>query len=159
MKINLVEIDHKILHFIKRVSMPFSRFAIFAVFFWFGALKIFGLSPANPLVMELQERTIPFLTFSQFIVIFAIFEMLIGLVFLIKGHERLAIALLLIHMVTTFMPLILLPSITWQGFFVPTLEGQYIIKNLVIIATAIGIAAHAHLHRMHNIEILVKKTD
>ena len=47
-------------------------------------------------------------------------------------------------MITTAGPLVLLPSETWQSFFVPTLEGQYIIKNLVIIAAAIGIAAHLH---------------
>ncbi len=58
--------------------------------------------------------------------------------------ERLVIPLLALHMITTFMPLFLLPSITWAGFFVPTLEGQYIIKNLVIIAAAIGIAAQLH---------------
>ncbi|MCC7197825.1 hypothetical protein IT413_06580 [Candidatus Peregrinibacteria bacterium] len=40
------------------------------------------------------------------------------------------------------MPLILLPQITWQGFMTPTLEGQYIIKNLVIITTAMGLGAN-----------------
>ncbi|MCC7436506.1 hypothetical protein IT402_01365, partial [Candidatus Nomurabacteria bacterium] len=57
---------------------------------------------------------------------------------------RVVFPLLLFHMVTTFLPLIFLPSIVWQSAFVPTLEGQYIIKNLVIIATAIGIVSHLH---------------
>jgi uncharacterized membrane protein YkgB len=47
-------------------------------------------------------------------------------------------------MVTTFGPLYFLPSETWTGFMVPTLEGQYIIKNLLIIAAAVGVAAHLH---------------
>jgi hypothetical protein len=47
-------------------------------------------------------------------------------------------------MVMTFLPLYFLPTVTWSGILVPTLEGQYIIKNLVIIATALGIAAHLH---------------
>jgi hypothetical protein len=47
-------------------------------------------------------------------------------------------------MFTTFGPLVLLTEETWQSFLVPTLEGQYIIKNLVIISTAIGIASHLH---------------
>jgi uncharacterized membrane protein YkgB len=38
-------------------------------------------------------------------------------------------------------PLVLVPEYTWQSFLVPTLEGQYIIKNMVIIAVAIGIAS------------------
>jgi len=138
-------IDHKIIHFIKRISMPFSRIAIFVIFFWFGILKIFGTSAANPLVMDLQQKTLPFLSFETFIILFGLFEMLIGIVFLVRGWERLAIALLMFHMITTFMPLIFLKEVTWQGFMTPTLEGQYIIKNLVVIALAIGIAAHSHL--------------
>lgn len=68
--------------------------------------------------------------------------MIIGITFLIPRFERLAIALLIPHMIMTTMPLFLLPAITWLSFMTPTLEGQYIIKNLVIIALAIGVAAH-----------------
>jgi uncharacterized membrane protein YkgB len=42
-----------------------------------------------------------------------------------------------LQMVGTFLPLILLPEITWQHLFIPTMEGQYIIKNLVLITAAI----------------------
>jgi len=45
-------------------------------------------------------------------------------------------------MLMTFLPLFILPEVTWSGFLVPTLEGQYIIKNIVIIATAIGIVTN-----------------
>ena len=62
----------------------------------------------------------------------------------IKGAERIVLPLLLFHIGTTILPLFFLPNITWQSFMVPTLEGQYIIKNLVIIATAIGLVAHLH---------------
>ena len=47
-------------------------------------------------------------------------------------------------MTTTILPLFLLTTVTWSGFMVPTLEGQYIIKNILIIAAAIGIAANLH---------------
>ena len=47
-------------------------------------------------------------------------------------------------MITTFGPLVLLPTETWDGFMIPTLTGQYIIKNVVIIAIAMGIAARLH---------------
>jgi uncharacterized membrane protein YkgB len=139
--------DHEIICALRKVSIPFGRLAIFVVFFWFGALKLIGTSPANPLVSDLLEKTLPFMTFDTFIILFAIYEMIIGIIFLIPRMERVAIALLLPHMVTTFMPLILLPAVTWSAFLTPTLEGQYIIKNLVIIAVAMGIAAH--LHPMH----------
>ena len=142
------KIDLQLLHFFRKISVPAARGALFVVFFWFGFLKIIGLSPASQLVQNLFEKTIPFLTFNTFLVSFGIFECIIGVLFLIKGAERIVIPLLLVHMVTTCGPLFFLPAETWQAFLVPTLEGQYIIKNLVIIATGIGIASH--LQPMHS---------
>ncbi len=136
--------DIKTIHFLRRISEPVGRIGIFVIFFWFGALKVAGLSPANPLVSSLLERTMPFMTFGTFIVFFGLIECVIGLLFLIKGAERIAMIFLFLHMITTVMPLFLLTPITWSGFLLPTLEGQYIIKNLAIIAAAIGIAAHIH---------------
>ncbi len=129
---------------LRKLSIPFARFALFVVFFWFGILKIIGTSPANPLVQNLMESTLPFMTWNVFIVLFSIYEMIIGISFIIPRLERLAIALLIPHMIMTVLPLILLTTVTWQGFMTPTLEGQYIIKNLAIIALAMGIAAHLH---------------
>ena len=140
----LRSLDIEIIHFFRKISEPIARIGLFVVFFWFGALKVFGASPATPLVQALFQHTIPFMSFSVFIVLFGLFEMLIGLLFLFKGCERVVIPLLFLHMITTFLPLFLIPQETWSGFLVPTLEGQYIIKNLVIIAAAIGIAAHLH---------------
>lgn len=148
MHISLGRVDRGIIHTMKRISLPLSRIAIFVIYFWFGMLKLFDLSPASPLVADLQARMIPFVNFHDFMIAFALFEMLIGIVFLIRGLERIAILLLLIHMIMTIMPLLFLPEIAWTSPFVPTLEGQYIIKNLVIIAAAIGIAAHTHLRRL-----------
>lgn len=118
-----------------------SRLAIFLVYFWFGSLKLFDSSPANPLVESLLQTTLPFITFDQFIVSLGLYEILIGIVFLIPGKEKLGLALLVPHMFTTFMPLILLPAITWKSFLIPTLEGQYIIKNLLIIAAALNLVS------------------
>ena len=144
--VKIKEIDKDLIFFSKKIEIYIAKTAIFIVFFWFGILKVFGLSPANPLVSSLLEKTLPFITFSQFIIFFGIFECIIAILFVTKGTERVVMPLLLIHMLTTIMPLILLPTLTWSGFLIPTLEGQYIIKNLVIIALAIGVSAH--LHRM-----------
>jgi uncharacterized membrane protein YkgB len=140
----LERVDSKIIHFFRRIFLPSARVGLFIVFFWFGFLKVIGLSPASGVVQRLFENTIPFMEFSTFLVLFGLFECLIGVLFLIKGMERIVIPLLLIHMVTTFGPLVYLPGETWQKFMVPTLEGQYIIKNFVLIAAAVGIAAHLH---------------
>ena len=147
---NIRNIDIRLIHFFRRVSTPVARFGLFVVFFWFGLLKVAGLSPAGPLVEQLFERTIHFMSFDSFIIFFGLYEMLIGVLFMIRGAERIVMPLLFVHMITTFMPLVLLPAVTWSQFAVPTLEGQYIIKNLVIIAAAMGIAAHLHPMKNHH---------
>ncbi len=141
---NIISFDHAIIHFLRKAFIPTARFSIFVVYFWFGILKLLGFSPAGPLVHQLFDATIHLVPFHTFYILFALFEMLIGILFLIPKATRIVIPLLLVHMVTTLLPLILLPGATWQGFLILTLEGQYIVKNLVIIAVAIGVAAHAH---------------
>jgi len=138
----LENVDVAVINFMKKISLPIAHIAIFIVFFWFGILKIVAESPANPLIADLLEKTLPLITFDQFIVLFGIYEMVIGVAFLVPGLERLAILLLIPHMITTVLPLILLPAVTWQSWFVPTLEGQYIIKNIIIIALALSLVAH-----------------
>lgn len=124
----------------KKYRVPFARITIFIVFFWFGLLKVLNLSPAEPLVEELFTHTISFMNFPTFITAFGLLEMLIGILFLIPKATRVVIPILIFHIITTILPLFLLPSVTWSGPFVPTLTGQYIIKNIVIIAVAFGIA-------------------
>jgi len=79
--------------------------------------------------------------FSTFYIFFSFFEMAIGVLFLIRGLERLAIFLLSLHLITTVLPLFLLPQITWRGFLIPTLEGQYIIKNILIAVMAVVVGS------------------
>lgn len=141
---NIRTIDIELIHFFRKISVPLSRFGLFVIFFWFGLLKVLGLSPASGVVQRLFEHTIPWMPFSTFIILFGLLEVAIGILFLIKGVERIVIPLLFIHMITTFGPLFLLPQETWSAFMVPTLEGQYIIKNLALIAAAVAIASHLH---------------
>ncbi len=134
--------DSNFIHFCRKYYVQAARLALFVVFFWFGVLKVVGLSPASALVQALFEHTISFMSFSHFIVLFGLFECLIGILFIIPGVERVVVPLLFLHMITTIMPLFIIPGATWSGFMVPTLEGQYIIKNLLVIAAAIGITAY-----------------
>ncbi len=141
---SLQTIDAKFISFCQKISVPLARFGLFIVFFWFGILKVVGQSPASGLVERLFNETIPFMDFGTFLIAFGIFECIIGILFLIRGADRLTILLLFIHMATTTGPLVLLPEETWSGFLVPTLEGQYIIKNILVIAAGITVAAHMH---------------
>jgi uncharacterized membrane protein YkgB len=142
-KINYQSIDLRLIAFFKRTFIPFARISIFLVFFWFGLLKLLDLSPASELAMELTRTTIGLEYFDFMFMILALLECLIGILFLLPKATRVVIPLLLVHMTIVCSPLLLLTDLTWRSFLVPTLEGQYIIKNAVVIAVAIGIAASA----------------
>lgn len=136
--------DATIIKDIKQVALPLARGALFVVFFWFGVLKVMDVSSADFLIETLLERTFSFISFDVFRIFFGMYEMIIGIAFIIPRGERVAIALLIPHMIATFLPLIILPDIAWQSILVPSFAGQYIIKNLVIIALALSVAAHLH---------------
>ena len=139
----LVNIDIRITRWMARYSLKVLRLGLGIIFVWFGALKLFpGLSPAEDLV----RNTIYFVDPNIFLPVLAIWEVLIGLGFLLgfftHKFERLTILLLFLQMPGTALPLILLPEVVWVRFpFVLTLEGQYIIKNLAIIGSALALGA------------------
>lgn len=124
---------------LKQTSILLSRSAIFIIYFWFGLLKVIGQSPASPLVQSLFNKTLAFMMpFSSFIVLFGLFEIAIGIMFFIPKFEKVATILFGLHILTTLLPLFMLAGI-WKKFLVPTLEGQYIIKNIALVACVLNI--------------------
>ncbi len=122
-----------------RVGVPALRVSLGIIFIWFGLLKPLGLSPAGPLV-EATVRWMPLFTPEQWVGVIGWWEVAIGVTFLFQRTLRIAIALLFLQMAGTFLPLVLLPYATFQAGhypYVPTIEGQYIIKNLLIISAAL----------------------
>lgn len=142
-KQKIEEIDLRLVAFFRRAFIPFACFSIFLIFFWFGLLKLLGLSPAGPLAEAMVSRTIGMQYFDVLFYVLAVIECIIGVLFLFPQATRVVVPLLLFHMLIVCSPLLLVPEYTWQQFGVPTLEGQYIIKNAVVVAVAIGIAASA----------------
>lgn len=120
------------------------RVAMGIIFIWFGALKPFGLSPAEALV----ARATAWIPVPGFLYILAVWEVVIGVCFLYKPLVRWGVVLLFLHMPGTLLPLITLRDETFVRFpFALSLEGQYIIKNLVLITAGIvlgGQRARAH---------------
>jgi uncharacterized membrane protein YphA (DoxX/SURF4 family) len=120
------------------------RTSVGIVFFWFGVLKFFpGLSPAE----DLAARTISALSFGLVspvvsLPVLATWECLIGLGLVTGQFMRLALALMFLQMSGTITPLFLFPHETWVQFpYAATLEGQYIIKNLVLVSAGLVIYA------------------
>lgn len=138
---NIKTLDTKIIDWLRRSYLPVSRAAVFIIYFYFGFLKLIGESPATPLARALVDKTLGAAHFHTAYMILAVFECLIGVMFLFPKLTRVVIPLLLIHMIIVCSPLLLVPHLAFAKPFVPTLEGQYIIKNLAIIALALGVAA------------------
>jgi uncharacterized membrane protein YkgB len=140
-KQKLEAFDLRFISLLRRYHLWIARIALFIVFFWFGILKVLGFSPASPLAAALTERTIGLQYFGGMFLALSVVECLIGVLFLFPKAIRIVLPLLIIHMILVCSPLLLLPDLVWSAPFVPTLEGQYIIKNAVIVALAIAIAS------------------
>ena len=135
-------VDAQIASSMDRVGIRLLRYAIGLVFIWFGALKLVpGLSPAEDLV----KATVYVVDAEVFFPILAVWEILIGVLLLIRPAVRGALLLLALQMPGTFLPFVVLPEVcvsTWPltsplDLFGLTMEGQYIVKNLVLIAAGL----------------------
>lgn len=131
--------DKKLTAWMANYGLLILRISLGVVFLWFGILKFFkGLSPAE----ELVRNTIYFIDPDIFIPILAAWESLIGIGLITGKFLRVTILLLFLQMPGTALPLIILPEKVWTVFpYGLTLEGQYIVKNLVLIGAAFVIGA------------------
>ncbi len=136
-------IDRKVTRWMAEHGLTALRISIGVIFFYFGALKFWpDLSPAD----ELGEATIDELFFG-FVpptvarISLAILETTIGIGLITGKFMRLTLLLLAGQMFGTVTPLFLFPEVTWSDPFVPTLEGQYILKNIVFVTAALTIGA------------------
>lgn len=133
------EIDRRIAGFMRSWGTRALRLSLAVIFIWFGILKPLGLSPAAPLVRA-TTGWLPVFEPATWVVIVGWWEVAIGVTFLFHRTLRIAIPLLALQMVGTFLPLFLLPDIAYQAGhipYAPTTEGQYILKNLLIISAAL----------------------
>jgi uncharacterized membrane protein YphA (DoxX/SURF4 family) len=137
-------LDASITGWLARLGPPVLRIGLGVIFLWFGVLKFFpDLSPAQ----ELSTRTIQQLTFGIVppeisLPVLAAWETVIGLGLISGRYLRAILFLLVVQMAGTLTPLVLFPSETFTRFpYAPTLEGQYIIKNVVLIGAAMIVGA------------------
>ena len=137
-------IDSKIAGFLVKYSITILRVSLGVNFLWFGALKLIpGLSPAEGLAAEtIEVLTFGFVQPEVSVVVLGIWEVLIGIGLITGWFLRITLFLLLVQMIGTMTPLFLFPAETFTRFpYAPTLEGQYIIKNLVLISAGMVVGA------------------
>jgi uncharacterized membrane protein YkgB len=142
----MTEIDIRITEWLARHGITLLRIGLGIVFLWFGALKLIpGASPAE----DLAGKTVEVLTFglmrpSVSVTVLAVWECVIGLGLISGLLLRATLLLLLLQMLGTLTPLLFFPAETFTRLpYAPTLEGQYILKNLVLIGAGLVIGATA----------------
>lgn len=140
LKLNILE--DTVTRWMAAYSLTFLRIALGIIYLWFGLLKFGqGLSPAE----LLAQKTITKLTFNALapdfsIRLLALWECLIAIGLLTRTIPRITIILLFLQLIGTFLPLFFFSEDIWTiNVFTPTLEGQYIIKNLILVSAAMAI--------------------
>ena len=138
-------LDERVARWMAQHGVTVLRVAVGAVFVWFGALKLFrDVSPAVPLI----TGTFPFLPEGLFVPFLGAWEILIGFGYLSGRFIRVTVALMFAQMAGAMSPLLLNPDAIYRAApFALTLEGQYVVKNVVLMAAALVIGATVHGRR------------
>ncbi|MBI3486499.1 hypothetical protein HY025_06230 [Candidatus Daviesbacteria bacterium] len=114
-------------------SINFLKFSLALVFIWFGFLKLINLSP----VTEIVKNSLPFLgnNFSYFFFCLAFFEIAVGFGLLFKKSSRISALLIILHLTIASLSVLLTQGFN-SSFPILTLAGEFVTKNLVLIAAA-----------------------
>jgi putative oxidoreductase len=139
-----LHLENRVHHQLVLHSITALRIALGLVFFGFGVLKYFpGVSPAQ----NLTEATTHILFFGLVpgavaIKMIATLECFIGICLLTGRWMRLAVWLLAFEFIGILSPIFLLPARLFAGpHHAPTLEGQYCLKDIILVAGALVVAA------------------
>ena len=139
-RVSVSGLDDFVITSLRTWSIPVLRIALGIIFLWFGALKLLGVSP----VLSLVRQTCSFLPLNSFFLLLSIWEMGIGCGLIFKRALRLTLALLCLHLMGTFIAMLQAPSL----FFIHnnplwlTAEGEFVIKNLVLVAAGLVIGGY-----------------
>ena len=134
------QFDHWFIGKMRQYGIPALRIASGVVFLWFGALKLAGVSP----VVDLVSSTYSNLPADAFIKVLGIWEVLIGLGLIFKKCLRCTLLLLWLQMLGTVASPLFNPSLFFTDgnpLFL-TMEGEFVVKNLVLISAGFVIGGH-----------------
>jgi putative oxidoreductase len=122
-----------------RASPMLLRISLGIVFVWFGALKVAGASAVGGLV----AATVPFVDSAWFVPVLGVVEILVGVAFATGRLLRVVLPMFAAHMVGTFLVLLTLPDVAFQGAnpLVLTAVGEFVVKNLVLLSAGLVVAS------------------
>ena len=131
--------DQLIVRFLQRWSIPLLRVSLGIVFVWFGALKVFGVTP----VTDLVAATVYWVDPDWFVPFLGAVEILVGLGLLMRKGLRTILAIFMLQMAGTFLILLVLPDVAFQDGnpLKLTVEGEFVIKNLVLLSAGLVVGS------------------
>ena len=143
-----VLLDARITKNLSRISLPLIRISLAVVFLWFGFLKVFDVSPVSDLV----SRTVYWVDASWFVPFLGGIEVVIGAALLIGRGLRFVLPCFAAQMLGTFLVLLVLPQIAFQrgNPLLLTTEGEFIVKNLVLLSAGLAVGAQVRRPRPWN---------
>jgi uncharacterized membrane protein YkgB len=132
-------LDARLRPFLSRIGVPALRISLGVVFLWFGLLKILDVSPVSGLV----ANTIYWFDPDVVVPALGVFEVFVGACLVAGRLMRIALPLLILQMAGTFMVLVLLPDVAFRDGnpFLLTVEGEFVVKNLVLLSSALVIGS------------------
>jgi uncharacterized membrane protein YkgB len=141
---DMERVDSLVAEWLARYSVPLLRISLGLVFLGFGVLKFVpGLSPAEGLAQATMNKlTLGLIPESVGLVLVALLETAIGVSLITRRYLRLGLALLAMAMVGVLSPVVFFPGQLFAGDFnAPTMEGQYVLKDVVLLAAGLVVAA------------------
>lgn len=131
--------DRVLVPFVRRWGIPVLRWALAVTFIWFGALKVFDVSPVSDLVAS----TVYFINPEWFVPALGVVEVLVGLGLLLRLWLRLVLGVMFLQLLGTFLVFFLLPDVAFQGGnpLLLTTEGEFVVKNTVLLGAAMVVGA------------------
>ena len=135
--------DRVLLPFLHRWGVPALRVSLAVVFIWFGALKVFGVSP----VVDLVASTVYWVDPDWFVPALGGVELLVGVGLIANLGLRLVLAILTMQLIGTFLVFLLHPEVAFQDGnpLKLTVEGEFVVKNLVLLAAAMVVGSRLRI--------------
>lgn len=139
-------IDSRLGRFLRRWSIPLLRVSLGIVFIWFGALKVLDVTPVTDLVAD----TVYWVDPDWFVPLLGWVEVVVGIALLARRGLRWALPLFIAQMAGTFLVLVLQPDAAFQdgNLFKLTVEGEFVVKNLVLLSAGLVVGATIESERI-----------
>src|ERR671925_943957 len=152
----LNRLDERVVRFMSSYAILIIRISLGIVFVWFGLLKVIGTSP----VYDLASHVVYWLPPELFVPLLGIWEMAIGIGLLLGKALRVVLSLLFLQLAGTFLVLVMRPEIAFQGGnpLLLTMEGEFVVKNLVLIAAGLAVGGRVRHIRKEQQQRLQKRT-